>query len=276
MRQIFKNPEHQAAFDHDGFVVLDWLNIEQVKQLNDSFDKLPAIKQAGFFSGIYSENEEFKRCSHRLLAGLALKFAEAHLIDYRLLVGNFVWKMPGNDSIVRCHQDWTIVDERKFSSLNLWCALNDTNEVNGALYLLPRSNRLEYNIRGTLVPTSLSEVGDIQCSEMVYLPLRAGQVIIHEHRMLHRSPPNLGNQRRLATAICMVPNESQAIHYFLNPDNDRMEVYEVDTEFFMKYTFGKNRIPEGTRFLRCEDDYQSVQFTKEAIDALKERQSSGA
>jgi len=271
MRQIFKNPEHQAAFDHDGFVVLDWLTLEQVKQLNDSFDKLPAIKQAGFFSGIYSENEEFKRGSHRLLEGLALEFAKAHLIDYRLLVGNFVWKMPGNDSIVRSHQDWTIVDERRFASLNLWCALNDTSEVNGALYLLPRSNRLEYNIRGTLVPDSLREVGDIPCSDMVYLPLRAGQVIVHEHRLVHRSPPNLSNRRRLATAICMVPIESQAIHYFSNPNNGRIEVYEVDTEFFMKYTFGKNRMPDGTRFLRYEDDYQPVQFSREAITALKEK-----
>lgn len=69
----------------------------------------------------------------------------------------------------------------------------------------------------------------------------------------------------------MVPDEAQAIHFFQNPVTGRVEVYEADTEFFMKYTFGNNRIPEGTRFLRYEDDYQFVPFPKSAIDALKEK-----
>lgn len=101
--------------------------------------------------------------------------------------------------------------------------------------------------------------------------MQAGQVLVHDHRTLHCSPPNRTNHRRLATAIAMVPNEAVSIHYFRNAESGKVEVYEAETEFFMKYTYGKNTIPKGTRFLRHAEDYQALQFTKAEIDALKER-----
>ena len=276
MRQVFRNAEHQAAFDRDGFVVMPFLDNEEVASLTARYDQLPAVNQSGFFSGIYSENEDFKRGCHELLSGVARKFAAEHLVDYRLLVGNFVLKMPEGESVMPMHQDWTMVDESRFASLNLWFALTDTNEANGAMHVLRGSHRLEGSARGTLMPPPFSYNGQIPYSELCDLPMKTGQVLVHDHRTLHCSPPNRTQQRRLATAIAMVPQEAQAIHYFRNPETGRVEAYEIDTDFFMKYTFGANHIPEGTRFLRYEDDFQPVHFSKQEIDALKERQSSAA
>ena len=271
MRQVFKNAEYQAAFDRDGFVVMPFLSPEEVASLTARYDQLPVVKQCGFFSGIYSENEDFKRGCHALLSDVAHKFAAEHLMDYRLLVGNFVLKMPEGESVMPMHQDWTMVDESRFASLNLWFALTDTNEANGAMHVLRGSHKLKGSARGTLMTPPFSYDGQIQYSELCPLPMKAGHVLVHDHRTLHCSPPNQTQHRRLATAIAMVPSEAQAIHYFRNPENGRVEVYEVDSEFFMKYTYGLNRIPVGTRFLRYEDDYKTVQFTKAAIAALKEK-----
>lgn len=206
-----------------------------------------------------------------MLADVARGFAERNLIDYRVVVGNFVVKMPEGDSVMPMHQDWSMVDETKYVSLNLWFALTDTNVANGAIHVLRGSHRLRGSARGTQLEPSFTYPGQIPYSELAYLPMQAGQVLVHDHRTLHCSPPNRTNQRRLATAIAMVPKEANAIHYFRNAESGRVEVYEAETEFFMKYTYGKNTIPKGTRFLRHAEDYQPLQFTKEEIDALKER-----
>lgn len=271
MRQVFKNKQHQAAFERDGFVVLPFLGREEALALARQYDQLPPVPQEGFFSGIYSDNEAFKQGCNELLKGLANDFAEAYLDDYRMVVGNFVLKMPSQESVMPCHQDWTFIDERQYASLNLWCALTDTNEANGAMYLLRGSHRLGHNIRGTLLPSSFMNAGDIQYHELVYVPLKAGEVVVHDHRVVHCSPPNRTQERRLATSIPLVPREAQTVHYFKNPTSGRLEVYEADQEFFLKYTYGQNKIPEGTKFLRFDDDYQEVQFAKEAVDQLKEK-----
>lgn len=175
MRQVFKNAEYQAAFDRDGFVVMPFLDKEEVASLTARYDQLPAVNQSGFFSGIYSENEGFKRGCHELLSGVARKFAAEHLVDYRLLVGNFVLKMPEGESVMPMHQDWTMVDESQFASLNLWFALTDTNKANGAMHLLRGSHRLKGSARGTLMTSPFSYNGQIPYSELCYLPMKAGR-----------------------------------------------------------------------------------------------------
>lgn len=268
MRKIFQDAALQADFDRDGYVVLPWLSAEEVSELVERYDRLPTVAQKGFFAALFSESPEFKRGCHQLLADLGRDFAAKHLVDYRPLIGSFVVKVPGNDSVMPCHQDWTFVDERKYATLNLWCALTTTTFENGALHLLPGSHRLEPNIRGTLHPTCFAEGASVSLKDMACVPIEAGQVIVHDHRVLHASPPNLSKQRRLATAICMVPTEAEVFHYFQNPASGRLEVYGIDTDFFFNYTFGKNTIPVGSPFIRFDDGYRPVCFSKESLSRL--------
>lgn len=275
-RRVFRNDEHQAAYERDGFVVLPCITTEEAAALSKRYDELPSVAQAGFFSGIFSENEGFKRDSHALLSGMATEFARKYLFDYRILVGNFVVKIPGEGSNMVCHQDWTFVDERKYASINIWTALTDTNEANGAVYLLRGSHRLRHNLRGTDLHASLPDRGQIPFGDMVYMPVKAGYAIVHDHRVIHGGPPNRTPHRRLASACCMIPAEATPIHCCRNPGTGRVEVYEADTEFFMKYTFGKKRIPEGTPFLRHDDEYRPCEFTPAEIDSCKERTAARA
>jgi len=268
MRQVFKDSQLQARFERDGFVILPCLNDHEVKILNQEYDRLPAVPQAGFFSGIYSDSMAFKQRSNDLLAKVGKTFAQNYLQDYRVLIGNFVLKVPGLDSTMACHQDWTFVDESYYSSINVWCALTDTNNKNGALHLLPGSHRLEQNIRGTLVPPSLAIAGDIPCEDMLSVPIKAGQAIIHDHRVLHRSPPNLSEKRRLATAICMIPAEAEAVHYYQSPASNKLEIYSIDTDFFHHYTFGKNIMPSSAKFKYSMDAYHQAQFAKDTAHQL--------
>jgi len=50
------------------------------------------------------------------------------------------------------HQDMTLVDESKFSGINIWVPLVDLTEKNGVLQVLPGSHRIFPRYRGSTIP----------------------------------------------------------------------------------------------------------------------------
>ena len=45
------------------------------------------------------------------------------------------------------HQDWNIVDEKKYISLFFWAPIDVTNEENGTIYLIEGSHKFFTNYR---------------------------------------------------------------------------------------------------------------------------------
>lgn len=268
MKATFKDPTLQEQFSRDGFVVVPFLNSEQVLSLNQQYDQLPARSSQGFFSGIYTSDRGFKTGSSDILKDTANSFADRYLDDYRMLTGNFVLKHPDDTSAMPCHQDWTFVDEKRYASINLWCALTNTSFGNGALHLVPGSHRLTMNIRGTNVPDSLGGVGPISFSRMTCVEIEAGHAIVHDHRVLHSSPPNLSGRRRLATAICMIPAEANPLHYFVNPTTEDLEAYAIDSSFFFDYTYGDMVIPDSAHLIGRTPRFQQHQFSPDELEKL--------
>ena len=59
---IFKDEQMQALFDKQGFLVVQFIDDAEVKQLNDLFDEMhPSLPSEGFISGSYSPDYAYKR-----------------------------------------------------------------------------------------------------------------------------------------------------------------------------------------------------------------------
>lgn len=268
MKRTFKDPILQERFSRDGFVVVPFLSRDQALSLCWEYDALPACSHQGFFASIYTHDRQFKAGSNSILENAAKAFAARYLEDYRMLVGGFVLKHSDDMSAMPCHQDWTFVDEDHYASVNIWCALTDTSFMNGALHLVPGSHALMPNLRGTNIPDSLGQVGPVSLSQMSCVEIEAGYAIVHDHRVLHASPPNLSGSRRLATAICMIPAEAEPLHYFLNPANQELESYAVDSSFFCDYTYGDMVMPDSARLIRTLDNFKQRQFSPDELNRL--------
>jgi ectoine hydroxylase-related dioxygenase (phytanoyl-CoA dioxygenase family) len=265
--RVFTDPVLQARYERDGYVVVPFLSPDEVAGLRARYDALPRVDDAGFFASLYTANRTYKEMAHTALAGLGERLCGAFLRDYEVLIGNFVTKKNGDTSLMPPHQDWSFVDESQHASMNLWLPLVDVDDRNGAIYLLPGGHRLPFTVRGTLVPNAFAEISGLDFEHLTYLPMRAGDVLIYDHRLVHASPPNRTGEVRVAAAMAALPRAAQPVHYFANPATAELELYRAGRQFFMDYVFGENRMPAGAELAAvCEGEVR--RFGQEEIAPL--------
>jgi ectoine hydroxylase-related dioxygenase (phytanoyl-CoA dioxygenase family) len=104
------------------------------------------------------------------------------------------------------HQDSGYVDYPHKSYVNAWIPLDDVNEENGTVYLLP------YSIAGTRekvehkpLPGSNDRVGYFGKELGTPAICPAGSIVVFSSTVFHRSGPNLTDRMRRAYAIQYSP-----------------------------------------------------------------------
>jgi ectoine hydroxylase-related dioxygenase (phytanoyl-CoA dioxygenase family) len=130
-----------------------------------------------------------RTASHEAIHPTASVICDQLLLDYKPLICSFVTKTKGENSYMPPHQDWSFVDEQQFRSLNIWCSLVDVTQESGAIYLLRGSHLLPFTARGTNTENYFEKVTVMNFNTLTYLPMKAGQVLLYDHRMIHASPP---------------------------------------------------------------------------------------
>ena len=133
-KRIFLNDEHQLLFDKQGFIVLPFISKDEVAQLNLLFDELhPNIKDGGFFSGSYSSDIDYKKKASNGIVKIFDRAYQEIFTNYTPFGAAFLYKVPGANSELAAHQDWTIVDETKHVALNCWVPLTNITLENGPI-----------------------------------------------------------------------------------------------------------------------------------------------
>jgi hypothetical protein len=152
----------------------------------------------------------------------------------RALPCNFIAKWPSGMSGFGLHQDLTLVDEEQHRSVEVWVALDDTNERNGQLWMVPGSHRwLPRNIRG-INGFGFAFAGvthRIIERHSRPVPVRAGEAVVFDHATLHFSLPNRSDHRRLVAITDLIPAEAQHLHFF-GDGSGSIDVYEIDESFW--------------------------------------------
>ncbi len=126
--------------------------------------------------------------------------------DFYLWGSNFFIKPPHSNSTVGWHQDtyyWPL--EPKISA-TVWLAFEDVNEENAAMKVIPGSHvaGLLKHSRSSDTDSVLTlecEQGQFREDSAVSLNLKAGQISIHDDKLVHGSPANHSNRRRAGLTI---------------------------------------------------------------------------
>lgn len=239
-----QDPDLQAAFERDGYVVVDLLEPGAVADMIAEYEALDHEDRTewpfadGFHTSIYDSRRSYRSA---VLASFETHIAprlDEVMERYRIFFANYTVKMP-HGAEVPLHVDWTFLDERRYSSATVWCPLMDTDVDNGTLGIVAGSqDRIDF-LRIVNVPCydrSEAAVADLQ--DRPVLPLRAGQAIIMDNRTVHFSPPNTTDGRRIAAACVVGPVEADLHHYWLD-DTDEVHRYQLDPEFFLSYSVGR-------------------------------------
>lgn len=243
IRPTFRDPELQAAFERDGYVVAQVLDAEHLDGLLEAYralehhhdDWLPFAD--GFHTTLYDNRRDYRTA----VAAAFDEFLEPGLSqvldDHDIQFANFQVKLPGAEFLPE-HTDWTFVDEARFRSVTVWTATHDMRAEDGVIGVAPGSHQLVTFDRA--VNHRYYEVHAEAASSITERPiveLRAGEAAIFDNRLLHFSGPNTTDRPRLAASCIATPRGEPVYHYWFDEDDVAHRV-EVDPRFWIDYQIG--------------------------------------
>lgn len=232
----------ERQLDEQGFVVVDTFDPKTVAALNAAVDELFDDEPVGFHASNMCDDHAYRRAIYERALPIASSSVLAHFVDHEPCTSALMLKFPGEDSGFLAHQDWTLVDESRYRSVNVWCPLVDSDVANGTLRVLPGSHLHLRAVRcDPTYPSDYRSVGwDVRHEEMVPVPVRAGQALIFDHRLLHCSGPNLSADARPAFTVAVKPRAAELLHWLLpEPESHELEVYRIDDDFLLDFNVGE-------------------------------------
>ena len=163
---------------------------------------------------------DLRHKSHLLFSWLGDLVRQQHIVDaIEDLYGpnllcwttNFFIKEARHPAFVSWHQDSTYWGLDKPDVVTAWIALTPSNASNGAMGFIPGTHtRDQIPHRDTFGKNNLLTRGqevavDVDDRQAVTIELKAGEMSLHHVRLVHGSPPNPSDDRRIGFAIRYVP-----------------------------------------------------------------------
>ena len=123
---------------------------------------------------------------------------------------SFFIKEARDSAYVSWHQDATYWGLSAPDVLTAWVAFTDATVENGAMRMVPGSHDAQLEHRDTFAPNNLLSRGQeiavkVDEARGVDILLRAGEMSLHHVRMVHGSPANRSDDRRIGFAIRYIP-----------------------------------------------------------------------
>lgn len=202
--------QQKFFYDRNGYMIglPPVFNTGEVRELNSGLDELLRLLRPGEDAKEIREWHESSRFLYDICMNeTILDYIEDILgPDFYLWGSNFFIKPPHSKSTVGWHQDtyyWPL--EPKISA-TVWLAFEDVDESNGAMKVIPASHKvgLLRHSRSSDTDSVLTlecEGGQFREDEAVSLVLRAGQISIHDDKLVHGSPANNSDRRRAGLTI---------------------------------------------------------------------------
>jgi hypothetical protein len=230
---IFRDRALNESLFTEGYITLPFLNKKEVDALIDLFWKNHSEEEV--VGGLYVTSHIKDNASiHSISDGIQAIFKRSineHIENGLSLGGTFICKSPNQIDPLQPHQDWSIVDESRFRSFTIWVALEDVNDENGCMYVLPRSHEYVRGYRHITIPSVFGLIYDTIWKYMKPIHLKAGEAIVFDHALGHASKPNTtGHVRIAATHSLISPNPEMRFYW---NHNGVVEEYVGEKEYYM-------------------------------------------
>ncbi|HWB64698.1 MAG TPA: phytanoyl-CoA dioxygenase family protein [Chitinophagales bacterium] len=241
-RDIFYDKDLQREFDRQGYVVVNLFGDDEAQKFLELYDSVEGAKgtantNLNTYELSFFENDAAskKRKFERVYAYMQ-PYLDKVLVRYKPIIINLFNKHHGSGE-VPIHQNWTFVDEDNYTSVSVWCPLQNVSRENGTLEVVPGTHKVICGYRGPSIPWVFDELNDtLKEKYMVPMELKPGQVAVIDDSVIHYSGVNQKTGERKAVQLIMKPIEATTIHCFKNADNPALvNVIDVDDDFFFDF-----------------------------------------
>lgn len=176
--------------------------------------------------------------------------------------GAFQIKPPSKVSELNPHQDAPVIDETKFNGLFVWIPLTDINEMNGAVYVLPKSHLIGNYQRSLNVPWIFEPHTKLLWKYMKPIYLKKGDILCWDSALIHASSSNLSNEKRVAITTTILPKNFKMVEFFKDKSTpiDSVERYEVERSFWENEDIMKRPPCPPNKFIGLEKlEFKNIQ-----------------
>ncbi len=275
--KLFIDENTQHHYETHGFATIPLLNAETLQQMRSLFyTERSNIKEdvthSVYASGCSTDYDLRKRIGQIIDSTIpALLNGIVNTDSIELMGGTMLLKAPGENGFLQAHFDNPVLDENKFSSAFLWVPLEDVNETNGCVYVLPATHLIDHGPRGMMSPFPYKQWDEIIYKYGVPITVKAGTALVMDHALLHYSLNNHSNKERIAFTFNLKPKAAQQIHYYYRQDTNEIELFKTDVAFYFNENFFER--PQHLEKIGSLP-YRMPFFTEQEFSAYLEKASS--
>jgi len=272
---VFSDPVTESRFTKDGYVVLPLFDEAEVAACRKLyFDTMPE-PPADFFTTAFLPDGETRRSVKEGLEKMIAPHVEALMPAYTTCVRHFIVKRGRPDAgPLQLHQDFNFVDHTVHRSVHVWIALEDVDQHNGCLTVLPGSHRLTCHISAMGLNATpydpYRQILEDDCK--VGIPMKAGEALFFDERTLHGSYPNKSPDVRIAMGAVFLPKGvKQRLYVADDAKSAVLDILEVESESLLNYS-AVLRPPYPDGFKKTGTvEYTAQMLSPEVVQSLRRR-----
>lgn len=235
MKNLFVNEQNLKDFSENGFIVIDFLDKNEIERLNAIYSQNNIPDSEHFYSTSFLNSAEKRILISQEIQKIVRSKANTVFQNHQELGAVFLIKSSGENTQMPIHQDWTVVEEPENHSITIWIPLIDTTELNGAITVLPKSHRLSTGLRSPSIQDPLQDIKELARPIMETLEMKAGQAFIFSHALLHASHSNVSGESRIAVAYGLINQETNLIYYHKPSTDSKVQKLTIPKDFFISY-----------------------------------------
>jgi predicted nucleic acid-binding Zn-ribbon protein len=277
-------PEMQQQLETEGYVVLEnFLTPDELEDLRE-FDRAHPLPEDLVNSdkppiSLLSSDLSYRQDLEGYFKMIAAPKIDLILPGYRTLFCPWTRRPPhANNKSLNLHQDPSFTDESLYACLGIWTPLSDVEIENSCICLVKGSHKLLPRKRAYTqpgLPFDREVQSYIEQNYLTYVPLKAGQAVLFDRRLVHGASPNEGNVERVApTCLIIIPKDAPlyCIHAAsIESGMHQIEIYEVDDNFYERSLFGEKPQGVGVTLIKTEPytyDPLTLELIAEKLDPL--------
>lgn len=229
-----KNKNFQNRIREFGWLKSEVISNNQLNDLRMLFDENHKINQVGMFYSMYSKDLAYRKKVRDGILTILAPTLKSQFEDYKVAYAVFVVKTPGKETEFFLHQDPSIVDESKYSSLHLWIPLEKITDKNGPLCVIEKTHMISQPFRGITVPSFFKGSEGLLREYLQPIFLEAGEALFLDPRVVHNSLANVSDKTRVAVLVGIIPLESEIIlsHCEEGPESGIVEQHLFSDDYF--------------------------------------------
>ncbi|MDX2001062.1 MAG: phytanoyl-CoA dioxygenase family protein [Chitinophagales bacterium] len=248
--QTFIDSQHQAFFDEQGFIVLDVLEQNQLEALKLLFQETYFANnnpRSNFNAVSDKERNNLIRLeSIRILAPSFNKVFKNYINNG----ATFFLKQPSQGEL-GLHQDSTMVDFSEDFACYAWTPLQDVNEHNGCMFIIPKSHLFFKNYNSFTYRNTEIYLKEVVPDAIKKIEMKAGEILFYDNRLFHGSFANQSSELRIAMNMLIVSDKAKLRYYQKKNDFFTSEYHATAESFLNSHdVYAKGLLPEGAEFIR--------------------------